>query len=150
MDNAGFVPVNNNRRDRNISDNRRGFHNWNMDNSASQPVDNHRGFHDGNQLICKELLTIAGNKIPIICNQENFLLKANKFKVEQCLPDYHIYFIPANKEKLTGRPSNGMFIAIPKYLKSKVTEVSSLSSRLQAVILKTECRNMLIMNTYFP
>ena len=43
VDNAGFVTVNNNRRDRNISDNRRGFHNWNMDNSASQPVDNHRG-----------------------------------------------------------------------------------------------------------
>ena len=43
VDNAGFVPVNNNKRDRNISDNRRGFHNWNMDNSASQPVDNHRG-----------------------------------------------------------------------------------------------------------
>ena len=111
---------------------------------------NSRGFHDGNQLICKELLTIAGNKIPIICNQENFLLNANKFKVEQCLPDYHIYFNPANKEKLTGRPSNDMFIAIPKYLKSKVTEVSSLSSRIQAVILKTECRNMLILNTYFP
>ena len=77
-------------------------------------------------------------------------MKANKFKVEQCLPDYHIYFNPANKEKLTGRPSNGMFIAIPKYLKSKVTEVSSLSSRIQAVILKAECRNMLILNTYFP
>ena len=99
---------------------------------------NSRGLHDGNQLICKELLTIAGNKITMICNQENFLLKANKFKVEQCLPDYHIHVNPANKEKLTGRRSNGMFIAIPKYLKSKVTEMSSLSSRIQAVILSTE------------
>ena len=111
---------------------------------------NSRGFRDGNQLICKELLTIAGNKIPIICNQENFLLKANKFKVEQCLPDCHTHVNPANKEKLTGRRSNGMFIAIPKYLKSKMTEVSSLSSRIQAVILKREYRNMLILNIYFP
>ena len=111
---------------------------------------NSRGFHDGNQSICKNLLTIAGNKIPIICNQENFLLKANKFKIEQCLPDHHIYFNPANKEKLTGRPKNGMFIAIPKYLKANVVDVSSSSSRLQAVILKTGYRNMLILNTCFP
>ena len=109
---------------------------------------NSRGFHHGNQSICKNLLTIAGNKIPIICNQENFLLKANKFKIEQCLPDHHIYFNPANKEKLTGRPKNGMFIAIPKYLKANVVDVSP--SRLQAVILKTGYRNMLILNTYFP
>ena len=58
------------------------------------------GFHDGNQSICKDLLKIAGNKIPIICNQENFLSKANKFKIEQCLPDHHN---PANKERLSGK-----------------------------------------------
>ena len=69
---------------------------------------NSRGFHDGNQSIWKDLLKIAGNKIPIICNQENSLLKANKFKIKQCLPDHHIYFNPANKE--SGRPKNACLL----------------------------------------
>ena len=43
-----------------------------------------------------------------------------------------------------------MFLAIPKYLKAEVADVSSVSSRLQAVIPKTGYRNMLIFNTYFP
>ena len=43
-----------------------------------------------------------------------------------------------------------MFIAIPKYLKANVVDVSPSSSRLQAVFLKTGYRNMLILNTYFP
>ena len=111
---------------------------------------NSRGFHDGNQSVCKDLLTIAGNKIPIICNQENFLLKANKLKIQQCLPDHHIYFNPATKEGLNGRPRNGMFIAIPRYLKANVTDVSPSSSRLQAITLNTGCRKLLILNTYFP
>ena len=88
--------------------------------------------------------------MPIICSQENFLLKANKFKIEQCLPDHHIYFNPANKERLIGRPKNGMFIAIPKYLKAKVGGASSVSSLLQVVIMKPGYRNMLILNTYLP
>ena len=111
---------------------------------------NSRGFHDGNQSICKDLLTLAGNKIPIICNQENFMLKGNKYKIEQCLPDHQIYFKPATKEGLNGRPKNGMFVAIPKYLKAHVTDISPSSSRVQAVILKTTHRNILILNTYFP
>ena len=65
---------------------------------------NSRDFHDGNQSVCKDLLMIAGNKIPIICNQQNFLLNANKYKIEQCLPDCHIYFKPATKEGHNGRP----------------------------------------------
>ena len=43
-----------------------------------------------------------------------------------------------------------MFIVIPKYLEANVVDVSPSSSRLQAVILKTGYRNMLILNTYFP
>ena len=112
---------------------------------------NSRGFHDGNQSVCKDLLVMAGNKIPIICNQENFLLKASKYKIELCLPDCHIYFKPAEKEGLSGRPVNGMFIAIPKYLKPNVTDISpSPTTRIQAILLKTDFRNSLILNTYFP
>ena len=43
-----------------------------------------------------------------------------------------------------------MFIAIPKCLKAKVADVSSVSFHLQAAIMKTGYRNMLILNTYFP
>ena len=111
---------------------------------------NSRGFHDGNQTVCKDLVLLAGAKIPIICNQENFILNSNKYKIEQCLPDYHIYFKPASKEGLTGRPKNGMFIAIPKYLKPNVTDISPASNRVQAILLKSDCRNTLILNTYFP
>ena len=111
---------------------------------------NSRGFHDGNQSVCKDLLVIAKNKIPIICNQENFLLKSSKYKIKQCLPDCHIYFKPVTKEGLTGRPVKGMFIAIPKYLKPYVTDISPSSTGVQAILLKTDCRNSLILNTYFP
>ena len=53
---------------------------------------NSRGFHEDNQAVCKDLPKIAGNKFSLICNQENFLLKGNKYKLDQCLPDHHIYF----------------------------------------------------------
>ena len=74
---------------------------------------NSRGFREDNQTVCKDLPKIAGNKFSIICNQENFLLKGNKYKIEQCLPDHQMYFKPATKVGLTGRPNNGMFVAIP-------------------------------------
>ena len=89
---------------------------------------NSRGFHEDNQAVCKDLPKIAGNKFSIICNQENFLLKGDKYKIEQCLPDHHIYFKPATKVGLTGRPKHGMFVAIPKHLKAHVTDVSPASS----------------------
>ena len=41
---------------------------------------NSRGFQEDNQTVCKDLPKIAGNKFSIICNQENFLLKGNKYK----------------------------------------------------------------------
>ena len=111
---------------------------------------NSRGFHESNQTVCQNLITLAGNKIPIICNQENFILKANKYKIKQCLSNFHIYFKPATKHGLNGRPKNGMFIAVPEYLKAAVVDVSPPSSRVQAIVMKTEQKNLLIINVYFP
>ena len=91
---------------------------------------NSRGFHEGNQTVCNDLIYIKGNKIPILCNQENFLLKANKYKIEQCLPNFHVNFKPATKEGLNGRPKDGMFIAIPSRIKARSSDVSPLSPRL--------------------
>ena len=61
---------------------------------------------------------------PILCNQENFLLKSNAYKVKQCLPNSRIIFKKAEKDSLEGRPRNGMFISIPDVIKEQVTDVS--------------------------
>ena len=78
----------------------------------------------------------------MILNQENFLLKANNFKIKQCLPDFHIIVNQAEKEGLHGRPKGGMFIAIPeKYKEEVTTDVSPGHWRLQACILKLKQSN---------
>ena len=102
------------------------------------------------QNVCQHLSQVCGNKIPVILNQENFLLKANNFKIKQCLPDFHIIVNPAEKKGLNGRPKGGMFIAIPEHLKENVTDVSPGHWRLQACILKLNMTNILIVNSYFP
>ena len=87
---------------------------------------------------------------PILCNQENFLLYGNRFKVKQCLPHARIIFKEALKELNEGRPKNGMFIAIPGEIKECVKDVSPNHRRVQAVILKTKKSKLLVIHTYFP
>ena len=86
---------------------------------------------------------------PIVCNQENFLLKGNRYKVKQCLPNSKIIFKPAIKESVEGRPKHGMFIAIPRELKEFAEDVSPHHERVQAVMLSL-ATNVLIINSYFP
>ena len=67
----------------------------------------------------------AGNRIPILCNQEHFILRGNSYKINQSLPGFYCIINPAIKETHDkGRAKNGMFIA--GYW------------RLQAMILKTK------------
>ena len=87
---------------------------------------------------------------PILCNQENFLLQSNNFKVKQCLQNAHIIFKKAIKDSINGRPKNGMFIAVPDELKEYVVDVSPNHWRVQAIILITPKNKMLIINSYFP
>ena len=70
--------------------------------------------------------------------------------IEQALHGYHIVFKPTKKEFLDGRSKNGMFIAIPSELKSKVKEISLVHPRLQAMTLDTGCKTLLVINVYFP
>ena len=96
-------------------------------------------------------MSICGNKIPVLCNQENFLLKGNSYKVNQALPNCHIIFKGGKKQSLDrGGPSNGMFIAIPDRFNGSILDVSPDHWRLQAVILKCENSNLLAINSYFP
>ena len=107
-----------------------------MDNTLCIFSYNSRGFNITKQDAIQTLLSISGNSLPIICNQENFLLEANEYKIRQCLPDHHILFKPAIKEGLNGRPKNGMFIAVPSCLKEKVDDVSP-PLRIQSALIET-------------
>ena len=86
---------------------------------------------------------------PILCNQENFLLKANSYKVTQCFPDAKVIFKEAIKESFEGRPKNGMFVVIPNELKAMAEDVSPHHWRVQAVMM-TLSTKVLIINSYFP
>ena len=65
---------------------------------------NSRGFTEEKQDIVKLLFVDTDEYYPIVCNQENFLLKGNRYKIKQCLPNSKIIFKPATKE---GRPKQG-------------------------------------------
>ena len=111
---------------------------------------NSRGFSIEKQKLCQQLKSTSGDKLAVILNQENFLLKANSYKVNQCLPNSHVIFKSAVKEGLNGRPMNGMFIAVPNEIKENVSDVSPDHWRVQAVIVQSNEEKILILNTYFP
>ena len=76
---------------------------------------------------------VVGDKIPIVCNQENFILRDNSYKITNALHDYQILINPAIKNTHDrGRPKNGMFIAFPDKIKHNVTDVSPGFWRIQA------------------
>ena len=64
---------------------------------------NSRGFSDIKVEFMKFLLSnsVTGNRVPILCNQENFMLRENAFKLRQALPDYQLLINPAVKKDLT-------------------------------------------------
>ena len=93
----------------------------------------------------------VGDKIPILCNQENFILRGNFYKILQTLPGFHLFINPAVKTSLDrGRPKGGMFIAVPNSIKSQVTDVSPGHWRVQAVTISSSSSCTLLINTYFP
>ena len=112
---------------------------------------NSRGFAQEKQDVCKLLMSTAGSTYPILCNQENFVLRANGYQIKKCLPGAHVIIKEAVKSTHDGgRPRNGMFIAVPVELKEFVTDVSPNHWRVQAVLLHTKDKNIMVINTYFP
>ena len=91
----------------------------------------------------------SGSSTTILCNQENFLLKANGYIIRQTLPDHHILFKPAEKDYLEGRPKNGMFIAIPDVMKVNVADIPPCHWRIQAALIKKNNSKIMIINSYF-
>ena len=111
---------------------------------------NSRGFSEDKQDICKILMCMTGDNLPILCNQENFLLNNNGYKIRQCLPQSHIFFKQAIKDSIQGRPMNGMFIAVPNSIKENIQDVSPSHWRVQAIIVRTLTSNILVINSYLP
>ena len=111
---------------------------------------NSRGFAQEKQDICKLLMCSTGCTYPILCNQENFVLRGNGYQIKKCLPGAHVIIKEAVKGTHDGgRPKNGMFIAVPSELKESVTDVSP-NHRVQAVLLRAAENNIMVINTYFP
>ena len=108
------------------------------------------GFNADKQLFSLKLLMSSVSSTTILCNQENFLLKANGSIKKQALPDHHILFKPAEKDYLEGRPKNGMSIAIPDVMKENVTDISPSHWRIQAALIKKKNIKIMIINSYFP
>ena len=96
-----------------------------------------RGFTEDKQDICKILFADTDTYYPILCNQENFLLKGNNYKVTQCLSNALVIFKEAIKDSFEGRPKNGMFVAISLDIKEFALDVSPTHWRVQAIILST-------------
>ena len=114
---------------------------------------NSRGFSDLKTTVIQELVSpsVVGNKIPILCNQENFLLRDNSYKLVKALPGYQLVINPAVKNSHdTGRPKNGMFIAFPQVIKSSVSDVSPGFWRIQAIKITSVRSTILLINSYFP
>ena len=88
---------------------------------------NSRGFGVLKQNYCKYLSSreVVGSKIPILCNQEHFILRGNSYKLKKALPDSYVIINPA--EKLThcqGRARGGLFISVPNYFKNNIQDIS--------------------------
>ena len=109
---------------------------------------NSRGFYESKQQFCDNLTTsMCGNRIPILCIQEHFLLRGNSYIAQQALPNSHIFFKPAVKtDQDNGRPKNGMLIAVPKRIKERFSDISPTNWRVQAVRFS----NLIIINAYLP
>ena len=114
---------------------------------------NSRGFSEQKQEFCKSLVSksVIGNKEAFFCNQENFLLRSSSYKISRSFPNHHCIIKPAiklNHDK--GRARNGMFIAVPRSLKSCVHDISPSSWRLQAITISLASSTILLINSYFP
>ena len=53
---------------------------------------NSRGFSANSAIVCNILSSLYNDRIPIILNHENFILKGNSYKISEALPGSNIIF----------------------------------------------------------
>ena len=78
---------------------------------------NSRGFGVLKQNFCRYLSSkeVVGNKIPILYNQEHFILRRNSYKLKQAFPDSFLLINPAEKSThCKGRARGGLFVSVPE------------------------------------
>ena len=100
---------------------------------------NSRGFGVLKQNYCRYWTSrqVVGKKIPILCNQENFILQGNSYKLKQALPDSYVIINPADKSThCKGRARGGLFITVPDYFKNNIQDISPGYWRLQAALVQ--------------
>ena len=112
---------------------------------------NSRGFCQQKKDMCITLANLCKDKYSIICNQENFLLRNNAYKINQVMENHYCFIKPAVKNNHDkGRPRNGMFISIPLVLRDVTKDVSPNNWRVQAIIINVKNKRILLINSYFP
>ena len=114
---------------------------------------NSRGFSATTEAFIRNLVSpsTVGSRIPILCNQENFILRDNSYKIVKSLPGFHFIIKQAIKNSLdTGRPKGGLFIAFPSSMKNNIHDVSPEFWRVQAIKIKLSSATVLLINSYFP
>ena len=100
----------------------------------------------------KELVNvICADKLTILCNQENFLLRSNVYKIQQTLPKCQLFIKPAvSNGHDRGRAKNGMFVAFPECPKNQIEDVSPEFYCVQVLKIKFKTSCCVLVNTYFP
>ena len=90
----------------------------------------------------KEIVNVVcQDKLTIFCNQENFLLKSNAYKIQQTFPLHQVFIKPAvSNGHDRGRAKNGMFIAVPECLGSNIEDISP--DFLQSTSVKNQDENI--------
>ena len=108
---------------------------------------NSRGFNETKSDFISEL---CDRNFTIFCNQENFMLKKNSYKIDNCCGDMKFFIKPAIKDNLDkGRPKGGLFTAIPESFKSFAEDISPNNWRLQAIKFNFD-ESLLLINSYLP
>ena len=114
---------------------------------------NTRGSSELKLQFIQDLINLSGNKIPIFCIQEHFLLRNNLKKLSNFFSNSSIISNPAFKNfdvQNKGRPRGGLAFIVPKYLRKCVKIVQFKSWRIQAIEIHEAEMKYLVINSYFP
>ena len=71
----------------------------------------------------QDMISLCGNKLPIFCIQEHFLLRNNVKKLSKYFKQYSVVAQPATKDfnvQNRGRPMGGLAMIVPKKLRKSI------------------------------
>ena len=100
----------------------------------------------------QNLIGLTGDKIPILCIQEHFLLRNSLRKLTSFFKQSSVLAKPAYKgiEQMQGRAKGGLAMIVPKNMRKNAKIIKCESWRLQPIIFNLQNKKYLIVNVYFP